>query len=513
MSVIGNHVWHSQNGLFNTNTDSEIGDVARILNLAHDTDSENGLLLQFHGGLVDKTSALSVATKLIPEYISAKTYPVFFVWESGLKETLINNRAELAQDPAFRELVKKVTEWVIKKSSPTSNIALKGGGDKLINVYQLRSEFDNWFDQRRDTPPVSETDIQSSQVKTKGLSNLSVDQLAYDIEIGLNDDPGFRKAMAEAYNATLTPTEFATKSAGTHKKANVLLLSETSQNELFGSRLPGTQTKGLLSWIAVARFVAKLVIAVIKRYHNGRDHGPYCTVVEEVLHAAYGNLLGAGIWNQMKKDTEDSFGTLPGCCATAVVKYLKQLEDSGKTFSKITLVGHSTGAIYVCNFLDAVAAADLKTKINVVFLAPAVTYDRFAKTVTAHQGSLLKSFRMFAMNDERESADQMLSIIYNRSLLYFVSGLLEGQVPATGGWQSVVDMPLVGMERFLNHTAVFGTDPAVKIVTAFLAADPSRIAWSPSSRGPGLNTNASHHGDFDDQDSDTLLSIQNLVTQ
>lgn len=510
MSMVDDHIWHSKNGQFTPDTTSKPADVARILDLALQADPQNGLLLQFHGGLVDKESALAVATKLVPQYLNANTFPVFFVWESGLLETLLNNRGELAQDPAFRELVKKVTEWVLKKSGASETISLKGSGGKLINVYELRSEFDNWFDNRRNMPPVADAQIQSSQVKTKGTSILSVDQLAYDIEVGINDDPGFRKAMAEAYNASLPPAAFAAKAAGTQQKSASQLLSEEALDEMFPPAA-GAQTKGLLSWIAVARFAAKIVIAVLKRYHDGRDHGAYCTVVEEVLHSAYGNLLGAGIWNQMKKDTEDSFGTSPNSCAAAVVQQLKTLENAGQHFSRITLVGHSTGAIYVCNFLDAAAKAGLKAPVKVVFLAPAVTYQRFAKAVSAHQASLLKSFRMFAMTDDRESSDRMLGVIYTRSLLYFVSGLLEGQPDPAGKWQSIVDMPLVGMQRFLSHPTVFGQDPDIKIVTAFLNGQASRTIWSPSALGQGLDSNASHHGDFDDQDPETLHSIQYFV--
>lgn len=38
------------------------------------------------------------------------TYLLFFVWESGFKEAILNSKDDLLSDPAFRGLVKKVSE-------------------------------------------------------------------------------------------------------------------------------------------------------------------------------------------------------------------------------------------------------------------------------------------------------------------------------------------------------------------------------------------------------------------
>ena len=174
-------------------------------------------------------------------------------------------------------------------------------------------------------------------------------------------------------------------------------------------------------------------------------------------------------------------------------------------------MGHSTGAIYICNFLDAAKAAGLTTPIKVIFLAPALTHTLFAKAVKSHgDTSRIQQFRLFGMTDERESDDKLLGILYTRSLLYFVSGLLEGEA-VDGAWQDEIDMPIGGMQRYITQDIFNGPDFGdIKTVAAFLAADPTRTVWSPSNRGPGLNSDSKHHGDFDD-DVPTLDSVKAFI--
>ena len=230
--------------------------------------------------------------------------------------------------------------------------------------------------------------------------------------------------------------------------------------------------------------------------------------MEEVLRSAFGDLVGANIWNQMKNDTLQAF-TKGEYVGTEVVARLLALKGNG--LDKVTLIGHSTGAIYICNFLDAAKSAGLSLKNwQVIFLAPAVTCQRFAQAVDKHKDEGLKNFRMFAMSDELETSDNLVPVLYTRSLLYFVSGLLEG-VPQGEGWDSILDMPLVGMQRFVDGNKTFKEDDAVKTVAEFLRAVPERVVWSPKSDvGPGLNSTSAKHGDFDN-DPVTLASVYSLI--
>jgi hypothetical protein len=512
------HYLVSANGKLGDSPRSAITEVARILESAQGQQPDEGLVIHFHGGLTSRPYALDkIVLPLTATYKAALSYPLFFVWESGLVESLVNNKDELSRDPAFRELVKKVTEWVLKKVSLNPDITFKGSeGQDIDDIYRLRQEFDQWFDGKTREPPVPDSQVSSGPtVLNTRASTVTVDSLADDIVDEIDDDPAFKKTMQEAYNATLSERQVQTRAQGTKQKASILLLSEEAKEELFSEPADGAggavKERGVFSWIAIARFTAKIVMATIKRFRAGTDHGVYCTVVEEVLRSAYGNLLGAGIWNGMKKDTADSFAAGPDVCGTQVIAKLRELEQAGRPFKRINLVGHSTGAIYICNFLDAAKAAGLESPLRCVFLAPAVTYARFAKAIDQHRNDGLAQFRMFAMRDDRESADRMLGVIYTRSLLYLVSGLLEGE-EVDNGFNSRIDMPIVGMERYLT-SAASQVDPHVAKVLGFLSEKPNRTVWSYSmGQSPGLNSDARRHGDFDN-DPATLESVVAFIRE
>lgn len=510
----------SANGRLGKAPQSKVTEVARILDLAIDKAPENGLIIHFHGGLVSREYALkNVTAPLAARYQKdAKAYPLFFVWESGFTEAILNNKRDLLSDPAFRELVKKVSEWVLKKVSTTGGASFKGtAGQPIDDEDQFRDEYDRWFDDQRDMPPVEESDISGdSGAKTRSTAGEpDLDDLASQIERALDADPNFKEVMQQTYNASNPPeVDVKTRGSGSTKRAERLYMNADALDELFPPEekaAPGekVKTRGVFTLARVAYYVAKLVIVVVRRFRQSRDHGVYCTIVEEVLRSAYGDLIGATIWNAMKQDTLDSFADSVDTCGGLVVRHLKALEDAGKRFKKITLIGHSTGAIYICNFLDAAKQTGLATPIHVVFLAPAVTCERFAAALDAHESTGLKDFRMFAMRDSREIADQMLRPLYTRSLLYFVSGLLEGGA-VQGRWKSTLDMPLVGMERFFT-VAAFSHDEKVQQVWKFLNAEPNRIVWSKAEgAGAGLNSDSQHHGDFDN-DEPTLKSLVEII--
>src|SRR5690606_32961914 len=103
---------------------------------------------------------------------------------------------------------------------------------------------------------------------------------------------------------------------------------------------------------------------------------------------------------------------------------LKAQLEGVATQPRITLVGHSTGAIYICNLLKAAAQHVPDLHFDVIFEAPAVTHALLAETAAEH-ASRVRKFRQFAMGDEREIGDTLVPVIYRSSLLYFVSGMLE----------------------------------------------------------------------------------------
>ena len=179
MNIQQDNVLHSRNGKFDDGTTSHPSDVARILDEAIKSAPTKGLVIHFHGGLNNETSGRNIANDLYQPYHDAGAYPLFFVWESGLVESLINNPKDILADPAFRELVKKVAEWVAKKLG--GQVGTKGSSGQAINEVQLRRDFDLWFNGEAAEPPITNEGKVATTFTTKGVA-LNEDDLANEIE-------------------------------------------------------------------------------------------------------------------------------------------------------------------------------------------------------------------------------------------------------------------------------------------------------------------------------------------
>jgi len=495
MDIQHDHVIHLENGRFAS--DSSRAELNRILSNALDANPGKGLVLHFHGGLVNEDAARGIADRLAPRYADdGGAYPLFFVWESGVWETIWNNLDDIRKERFFQELVKKVGEWVLKKLP--SDIGVRGAGGGPIDERKLRRDFDAWFSgASAELPDQVAEDRTASGGRSKG-SAPDERRLAEQIEAALDRD--FKSAVEAVYNGLNPKGEDrpATRGVGTEASAESLISPEAA-DEMF-DRSPA-KTRGVLSWGKVAAFVAKVVVACIERFISGRSHGIYPTLVEEVLRAAYGDKIGSIIWDSMKKDTADAFeaGTETG--GYALLDELRKQAEQGRRFAKITLIGHSTGAIYIVNFLAAAASQWPGQQFDVLFLAPAVTHGDFAKALK-QQRDAIAHFRMFGMNDAVERRDQMVKILYTRSLLYFVSGLLEPEV----------DMPIVGMERYLKEAAIFTPEgfPHVADVAEFLDEEADSKVWSVALAAAGKSSRAQAHGDFDNDDI-TLDSLVHIL--
>jgi hypothetical protein len=235
----------------------------------------------------------------------------------------------------------------------------------------------------------------------------------------------------------------------------------------------------------------------------------------------------------MKRETEYAFGADSAMYGgTAVVEELcAQLKQ--KPGTPVTLVGHSTGAIYIGNFLRHVdialrAQGDTKTTFDVILMAPASTMDFYA----GNYASRVRGIRIFQMNDATEQQDHLMSKdvgpsdssilgkVYPRSLLYLVSGVCEYFEGEAGSGPHAFDgddMPILGMDRFYALSAVFTTGdyPSVgQARTQFAVAPPTTPAkyvrvLSPTAATPddGYRSAALKHGNFPG-DGPTMNSIR-----
>ncbi len=504
MADLKSHIIHLANGQLDEGNTSSRDDVTRMIEEMIDAAPQNGLAIHFHGGLVSEKSGREIAARLQPVYEKGGTWPLFFVWESGLLEAVGNNLRDIGQEKLFREFVKKAAEWALKKLP--SGVGFKGASGVAVDEIKLREQFDAWFRGERETPPEAleiQPGVDDAAISTT-LKGVPVDQqsLEAEIQMSIEADFDFQDAVQEVFNGLYAGGEsVATKGVGGSTVASTSLISPAAADQLF-DRSPAT-TKGfsLIGWFKSARMVARIVMAVVKRLAAGRGHGLYVTTVEEVLRALYVDKLGTLVWDQMKKDTADAF--LPGenHGGTALLSELRKRFPEGRNLPRVSLIGHSTGAIYICHFLEAAAEMLPEARFDVIFLAPAVTYDQFDATLANHRDRIA-NFRSFGMNDDWEIDDRLVPVIYPRSLLYFVSGLLE----------DTVDEPLVGMERFLREDKIFKPQdfPDISRCRAFYADFSDSLVWAPDTEGDGSRTSSAKHGDFDN-DVATLSSLQWLL--
>jgi hypothetical protein len=248
-------------------------------------------------------------------------------------------------------------------------------------------------------------------------------------------------------------------------------------------------------------------VQITKRFFGHTDHGLYLTTLEEVLRAFYFGRVGGTVWQTMKNSIVAAFSTSSSGVAT-LVELLHRHWTGGYHPSRIILTAHSAGSIYVCDFLKH-AATRLPREItfDVVFVAPACTFEKFAETIRSFQPRI-RNFRLFGMSDDLEREDVLVEVAglrYTGSLLYFVAGLLEPQA----------DTPLAGMERYYSGQRPY-QGPVYKTVSDLVTSD---AAWSkiqpgnilltisgPSGKSCGMRT----HGGFY-EDHDTVSSLQHLI--
>jgi hypothetical protein len=101
-------------------------------------------------------------------------------------------------------------------------------------------------------------------------------------------------------------------------------------------------------------------------------------------------------------------------------------------------------------------------------------------------------FRMFTMLDETERKDHLVPMLYNRSLLYFIAGVLE----------STDDTPIAGLQRHVRGQAPYDSGNPLRASQYLMAEGVKRLvlAVTPSDALDGLRCGSLKHGQFDDDE-------------
>ena len=392
----------------------------------------NHLCVFFHGGLVSRDSGMQTARDLVRGYTNAGAYPFFFIWNSDLL-TIIEELVHPHQhDPGFVEAANRTVVDVATKIAA------------LLNL--------------------------DADLRAAAKAKLRADPM------DLMDLAKFAEPYDKAWS----------KNRGAQLPVAPKELSDFGKWLL--NRKPETGYRALFTKSKV-RGPRNPLGRVFERLNSGHGHGLYTTVIEELLIAlGIADALGAPIWGQMKADIDAAFTHAAGAGGTAFLQNLGGAWNQNSKL-KVTLIGHSAGAIYLQRFLEAFDdffASQPERQVEVVTLAAALSFQRMDEGLSVFK-KRVSGVRMFGLSDRREVGYWEVPGIYNKSLLYLVSSLCEGDAEA--------DKPLVGMQRYWSRTRPYD-QPYINAITGLVKS--SRTVWSPSSKttAPGFRSDAKRHGRF-----------------
>lgn len=434
--------------------------------ISHVSETSEHIAIHFHGGLVDEDTGMQTAKNMASVYKEAGAHPITFVWETGFLETLKESWKDISVNSG---LLKKIVQIALQKV--VKKVTGIDGGKSASNL-DITTE-------------------QAQQILEQHPSSIITQA---DLEQDLSEFASELKSFQE----NMIEQEF-------ENEIRQLLIQDSDLKAEFDSVQEGSTEKGLSLTIGIT--IARIAIRVFKRYRRKNHHGLHATIVEESLHQLGMAPVGREVWSAMKNKSNkmwtksDSGTQYPGY---DFFQALNQVAET-KPNLKIDLIGHSAGAVAICNLLKAISDNNFNhlTIRNIIFLAPAVTMELF-KSEMIDNSDRFDSLSIFTMRNKLELADTLVgdyAFIYPSSLLYFISGVLEEKV----------DTSLVGMHRFYGGTGQLRqlSEDEKETIKYIKGAD-VKLALSKSTGKVGLETQAIDHGAFD-EDKYTRLSIQHIL--
>lgn len=478
---------------------------------------EPRLLLHVHGGLVDQPTARSNAVRLdgadaYGPLLDAGWETTYLIWQTGVFEALRNNLGELADDKLFNRLVQRLLKWV---------------GERVLDSSSSRGEITDGEVREEMAVPGEPFSDRATRDPAEIERKLTEDERARaeaeaappepdDLYRMLDDDVELQAIGRRIEREIEREQEPLASRAGADPEAArswANLDSRIRAESLRWGTAEADPSRGFGTILPAVLFgAARAGYRSIKRFLKQRDHGLYCTIVEELAREVYGDRIGSHIWGLMQGDARDHFRT--GGAGALLLERLATLAGT-KEEMRLLIVGHSAGSILASHLVVGASRLPDNIRLDLVFLAPAVRMDEAARTIAA-AGARLANLRIFTMEDSIECQDDLDNTIagkvYPRSLLYLISGILERR----RGGAAYADAPLLGMDRHLRllpaHRLEDEEREACGIITRFLDGAPNRIIYSVAEGQDGLCTRAKTHGTFDN-DADTLKSIRRIARE
>ena len=389
----------------------------------------------FHGGLVSRPEGLDTAHFLISGYTNARAYPFFFVWNSAFMDTLKDRIRQYSEDPVFAAVVRHTALTVARK---------------------MRAALD-----KQKLPPLPAAKIARSGPPMYG-------QLA---ELG--------RAYDEAW----------AKRAGAQLGCSQRELEQFARFVLHAEKAVPVKHR-MLKLTSPADVWAR----IHERFNTGHDHGFWTTDLEEWLIEFGLGDFGSRTWRKMQRFIRNSFDANAKAGGTAFVRHLCDVWNKAPK-TRVTLIGHSAGSIYVQRMIEALNArlpVGSPAQVDIILLAPAISFARMNAGLSVLR-KRVRGLRVFALKDEIEKTYFEVFPYYG-SLLYIVSSLCERDRYA--------DRPLVGMQRYWWGTRPYAT-PEIREVMRFIEPPPRtiRTVWAttkPNAK-PGWRSQARKHGEFPEE--------------
>lgn len=472
--------------MIETGGDGRLADpttAAQVAKLAADAVAHGHLVIHLHGGLVNSGHGRATAAALVPLYRAKGGFPVAMVWHTGPGEVVCGNLREIAKEDVFQRLLKLVLRYVVGRLTSAGG-AKSGAGFDPPSDLEVKAELD--------AAPVHEP---FGRVAGRP-ARLTADEVQ-EFEAAVRKDPDLNDAVDH-----LVKGDAAAKGVGGF--AGPVVMTRMDPRVLAdlggGDAEPGG--RGIVAALALVRHTAAVLVRVIGRFSAGRDHGVLATCVEEIAREFYLASAGGAFWGAIKKDADDAFEAVAGQerGGRLLVDALARKVDAGGLPPRITVVGHSAGAIYACRLLRELALRELRVT-DLVLVAAAVRYSLAGDTLEALGPLRPKRLHFVGLTEACESGYWEVPGFYPRSLLYMVSGAAERD-PAG---ESLADEPLVGMARFFD-TGVAAADTA-PVRAAMRHA--FTLAWV----GPRVDGSMQKHGGLTDpaQAPEVIAILQSIV--
>lgn len=471
-----NYINIGDHGTFKTSEQVKTSpeDVNFIFQHLRDHDIGN-ITIHIHGGLVNQRNGIAVAEMMKPVYSAVGSYPITFVWESGLFETIEDRIMTIHKTKIFKWVLKKTAKVVAKKYG----LSIDGKGGNDIKDLDIEKELE------KDEPFTFLNEMDEGTrggLSYQSVKELELDKLSFENEIryeAQNDSEFEELLMSDNEGVSLFKKEFKDD-----------IIDEDSKG--WGRFLV---TLGKVSWRIVKRFVQK------------RDHGGMATIFEELLRELYLDDLGAWVWDGMKLKAEEMWASntdLNGENLHAGRYFFDQLEEYINDIPnvRINLVGHSAGSIVICHLLNLIVKENRNCLFETIsFLAPACRVELFNKHIVDNT-SKFKKFRIFTMSDHYETRDHLLGKVYPRSLLYLISGFLEN------GY----DEYILGLERHIKAVKPYNIPELQKAHDFIYSQMEDRIVFSVTNGDApyGGRSESKTHSDFDN-DPATQQSLQTII--